>query len=147
MLKINPVFWGENNCQNCQNCQIFDFSSTGQIHFCAVVNHSWFILLYWFSGCYDVYSCRFWAASTVTGPPRCKRIVHVCALRFFCRKCGQNPRKMVCFGVKMSKKCQLSPQKNEMMVVAFCGDNGVYARWIMVRFSGRMLLLLTSFMA
>ena len=29
MLKINPVFWGENNCQNCQNCQIFDFSWTG----------------------------------------------------------------------------------------------------------------------
>ena len=68
-------------------------------------------------------------------------------LRFFCRKCGQNPRKMVCFGDKMPNKCQLSPQKNEMMVVAFCGDNGVYARWIMVRFSGRMLLLLTSFMA
>ena len=26
MLKNNPDFWGENNCQNCQNCQIFDFS-------------------------------------------------------------------------------------------------------------------------
>ena len=43
MLKINPVFWGENNCQNCQdcqNCQIFDFSRMGWLYFITVVNHS-----------------------------------------------------------------------------------------------------------
>ena len=94
-----------------------------------------------------LYSCRFWAASTVIGSAKSKGIVHVCALRFFCRKCGQNPRKMVCFGDKMSNKCQLSPQKNEMMVVAFCGDNGVYVRWIMGRFFQQNVVFLTSFMA
>ena len=53
MLKINPVFWGENNCQNCQNCQIFDFSRMGWLYFITVVNHSISVVLCCFSVCYD----------------------------------------------------------------------------------------------